>query len=95
MASTTIAIHTLDNSIIREMPTGEGFADIVLIPRSDRNERLKWDIDAETAIAQAKQRNYPQELEHYQDNMVLVGVNYDKDAKDKVHECIIEDWMKE
>ena len=28
-------------------------------------------------------------------DMILVGVNYDKDAKDKVHECIIEDWQKE
>ncbi len=89
-----------DYTVIREMPTGEGFADIVMIPRSDRDVpamivELKWDKDAETAIYQAKQRHYPQGLEYYQGNMILVGVNYDKDAKDKVHECIIEDWQKE
>ncbi len=89
-----------DYTVVREYPTGEGFADIVLIPRADRDVpamivELKWDKDADTAINQIKQRNYLQGLEHYHGNMVLVGVNYDKDAKDKVHECIIEDWMAE
>ncbi len=89
-----------DYTVVREYPSGEGFADIVLIPRADRDVpamivELKWYKDAETAITQAKQRNYPQGLEHYQGNMILVGVSYDKDAKDKVHECIIEDWMAE
>ncbi len=86
-----------DYTVVREFPTGEGFADIVLIPRADRDVpamivELKWDKDAETAIDQAKRRHYPQGLEQYQGNMILVGVNYDKEAKEKVHECIIEDW---
>ncbi len=89
-----------DYTVVREYPTGEGFADIVLIPRADRDVpamlvELKWDKDAETAIQQIKQRDYPRDLEHYQGNMILVGVNYDKDAKGKVHECVIEDWIKD
>jgi len=87
-----------DYTVVREYPTGEGFADIVLIPRADRDVpamivELKWDHDADTALNQVKLRNYPHGLQHYQGNMILVGINYDKDAKDKVHECIIEDWM--
>lgn len=45
-----------------------------------------WDMDEE-AIAQIKAKNYVRALEDYQGNLLLVGINYDKDKK---HTCIIE-----
>ena len=49
---------------------------------------LKWDVSAEGAIAQIKNRKYIKALEEYKGNLLLVGVNYDK--KTKVHKCLIE-----
>ena len=48
-----------------------------------------------TAADQIRDRNYPQKLEHYQGNLLLVSVNYNKDAASteegyKRHECRIE-----
>jgi len=80
-------------NIIRELPTGKGFADIVLIPRPIHMDKpaavieQKKDKDAEGAIAQMKRKNYVKALEDYQGNLLLVGINYDKD---KTHTCVIE-----
>ena len=82
-------------NIIQELPSGEGFADIVFIPKPfiDANAyppmvvELKWNKTAEAAIAQIKNKKYPDALEGY-DNILLVGINYDKDSKE--HECVIE-----
>ncbi len=80
-------------TIIRELPTGKGFADICLIPRQLHADKpavvieLKKDKDAEGAIAQIKQKNYVKALESYRGNLLLVGINYDKDKK---HTCVIE-----
>jgi len=80
-------------TIVREMPTGKGFADIVLLPRPMHMDKpaavieLKKDKDAQGAIAQIKQRNYVKALEDYKGNLLLVGINYDKDKK---HTCVIE-----
>ena len=77
-------------TIIREMPTGKGFADLVFIPRHDKPAmiiELKWDQDVETAITQIKDKKYPKALEHYQDNLLIVGITYDR--KTKEHDCQI------
>lgn len=80
-------------NIIRELPTGKGFADIVLLPRPMHMDKpavvieLKKDKDAEGAIAQIKQKNYVKALEDYKGNLLLVGINYDGD---KNHSCVIE-----
>lgn len=80
-------------TIIRELPTGKGFADICLIPRQLHAEKpavvieLKKDKDAQGAIEQIKRKNYVKALEDYKGNLLLVGINYDKDKK---HTCIIE-----
>ncbi len=80
-------------TIIRELPTGKGFADICLIPRQLYADKpavvieLKKDKDAEGAIAQIKQKNYVKALESYRGILLLVGINYDKDKK---HTCVIE-----
>ena len=80
-------------TIIRELPTGKGFADICLIPRKLHADKpavvieLKKDKDAQGAIEQIKQKHYVSALEDYKGNLLLVGINYDKD---KNHSCIIE-----
>ena len=80
-----------DYTIIREMPTGKGFADLVFIPRHDKPAmilELKWDQEVKTAIDQIKDKKYPKRLEKYKDNLLIVGISYNK--KTKKHTCHIE-----
>lgn len=84
-----------DYKIIRELPMGRGFADIVFLPLPYRDKpalvvELKYDKSAHTAIRQIKDRKYTQALEGYVGEVLLVGINYDKDDKDKPHSCVIE-----
>ena len=83
-------------TIIQELPAGYGFADIGFIPINKKDPamiiELKCNYDADTAIKQIKNKNYPVAFENYLDNLLLVAVNYDK--KTKVHECIIEKYQK-
>ncbi len=80
-------------TIIRELPSGKGFADICLIPRRLYADKpavvieLKKDKDARGAIAQIKEKQYVKALEDYRGNLLLVGINY---GKDKKHTCVIE-----
>ena len=53
---------------------------------------LKWDKTAEGAIAQIKNKEYCRSLEEYEGNILLVGVNYNKQTKE--HECVIEEYVK-
>ena len=79
-------------TIIREMPSGKGYADMVFIPKDDKPAmivELKWDYEAETAIDQIKEKKYPKGLEKYGDNLLIVGISYDK--KNKKHSCRIEE----
>lgn len=78
-------------TMIREMPTGKGIADIVLIPYRDKPAmiiELKSNKDVKTAIDQIKEKKYPKGLEKYKDNLLIVGISYDK--KTKKHTCHIE-----
>ena len=82
-----------DYVIHREMPSGKGFADMVFVPRRNVDKpalvvELKKDKSAEAAIAQIKARNYPASLAQYAGNILLVGINYDKETKR--HTCKIE-----
>lgn len=82
-----------DYRIIREFPTGRGFADIVFLPLPHTDKpalvvELKYDKGAETAIKQIKDRNYTQALAGYSGEIVLVGIDYDKEGK--AHGCMIE-----
>ena len=84
-----------DYRIIREMPTGRGFADLVFLPLPHTGKpaivvELKYDKTAETAIQQIKEKQYTQALEGYVGEIILVGINYEKGNKDKPHSCIIE-----
>lgn len=53
---------------------------------------LKYDRSARSAISQIREKQYPQALEGYSGEIVLVGVNYDKDSKE--HSCVIEKISK-
>jgi hypothetical protein len=82
-----------DYTLIREMPAGNGFADMVFLPkRASLNPalvvELKWDRTAKGAISQIKSKNYVSALKEYKGNILLVGVNYEK--KTKKHQCRIE-----
>ena len=54
---------------------------------------LKWDKTAKGAIAQIKEKQYCKSLEEYRGNILLVGINYDKDTRE--HTCVIEDYQME
>ena len=82
---------------IREFPAGRGFADFVFIPKPQYLNsypalvvELKWNKNVSTALAQIKERKYPQSLMEYTGDILLVGINYDK--KNKAHECEIEQY---
>ena len=82
-----------DYIVYRELPTGKGFADLVLIPRKNVDSpaivlELKYDKDADSAIDQIKQKQYPDKVKEYADRLLLVAISYDK--KQKKHQCIIE-----
>lgn len=85
-------------NIVREFPSGKGFADMVLLPRKDSGNRpamiieLKWNENADTAIRQIKDRRYMGDLKGYGDKILLVGISYNKNSNNKKHECIIEEW---
>ena len=81
--------------IVQEMPGGDGFADIVFLPKPFVDAavfppmvvELKWNGSTESAIQQIKEKHYPDVLSGYK-QVLLVGINYDKDSKK--HECVIE-----
>ena len=84
-----------DYRLIREFPTGKGFADIVFLPLPHANKpamvvELKYDKKACSALMQIKERRYTQALEGYTGEILLVGVSYNKDNKNKPHSCVIE-----
>ena len=76
----------------RELATGKGFADLVLVPRKNVDSpaivlELKYNRDADSAIDQIKRRQYPAKVVQYVGDLLLVGINYDKEKK--THECQI------
>ena len=80
-----------------ELPAGEGYADIVYLPKADSDWpalviELKWNKTAEGAIEQILKKKYPSVLENYGREVLLVGISYDKDAPagEKKHCCRIQ-----
>ena len=79
--------------IHREYATGKGYADLVMIPRRNVAKpalviELKFNHTADTAIDQIKRKQYPAKIAEYTGNLLLVGINYDKETKQ--HSCKIE-----
>ena len=91
----SIAYYYAKNDYVmqRELPSGKGFADIVLTPRKNVESpaivlELKYDKDADSAISQIHRKQYPARIAQYSGELLLVGINYDK--KLKTHQCKIE-----
>lgn len=79
--------------IHREYASGKGFADLVMIPRKNVNKpaiviELKYNTAVNTAIDQIHNKNYPAKIREYTDNLLLVGISYDREKKE--HVCHIE-----
>lgn len=79
-----------------ELPTGDGYADVVYIPR--RNSEwpalvieLKWNQNAESAIDQIMKKQYPEGLRNLDCEILLVGISYNKSAPagERKHQCKI------
>ena len=82
---------------MEELPTGHGCADIVYLPKAGEPVpalvvELKWNRSAQAAIEQIRQKKYPEVLKGYGGDILLVGVNYDKDAPagHRKYTCAIE-----
>ena len=92
--SLSLVLSTTDTyNVIRELPTGKGYANLVYLPKPGVNKpalliELKYDKSAQTAITQIKEKNYLQFFKDYKGEVLLVGINYSKDTK--THQCIIE-----
>lgn len=81
-------------TIIRELPTGKGYADLCFMPRKLYLDKpallieLKWDQSVTAAIHQIKEKQYVESLKEYKGNLLLVGISYEKETKK--HICAIE-----
>lgn len=80
-------------TIERELPAGKGYADLVFRPRKNNNNpaiivELKYDKSASGALEQIRKKQYMDCLKDYSGEILLVGINYDKDSKK--HTCMIE-----
>lgn len=87
-------------TLIPEMQTDRGYADLAYIPSPKYPDKpailveLKWNKDAETAMTQILDRRYRDSLEKYRGNIILVAIDYDKEAASgsrgyKHHSCRI------
>ena len=69
-------------TIIPELDTGKGYADLALIPKKPNLPailiELKYEENAETAISQIHRQKYPDRLALYKGNLILVGINFRK-----------------
>ena len=93
----SIAYYYASNDYVihRELATGKGFADLVLIPRKNVDApaiviELKYDKAIDTALDQIKQKQYPAKVAQYSDHLLLVGITYDRETKQ--HQCRIEKY---
>ncbi|MBQ8231204.1 MAG: AAA family ATPase [Lachnospiraceae bacterium] len=84
-----------------ELPAGDGYADIVYLPKKDSMLpalviEMKWNKSVEGAIAQIKEKHYPDAVKGHGGDVLLVGINYDKDAPagKRKHECVIERMVR-
>ena len=79
-------------TIVNELPGGKGFADVAFIPYKPDVPaiiiELKKDDTTSAAISQIRERKYPEALEKYRDNLLLVAITYD--SKTKEHRARIE-----
>ena len=102
----SIAYYYASNDYVihRELATGKGFADLVMIPRKNVDKpaiviELKYDKAVDSAIDQIKRKNYPAKVAQYltppspKSNapLLLVGITYHRDTTQ--HPCRIERYL--
>ena len=82
---------------LEELPAGDGYADIVYLPKKNSHLpalviEMKWNKSAEGALAQIKDKHYPDAVKGLGCDILLVAINYDKNAGagKRKHECVIE-----
>ena len=86
---------------IKELDTGKGYADIVYLPSPHFADKpvllieLKYGKGTDAAMDQVRKKEYLARLGHYKGNILVVGINYDKDVPNtspsyKHHTCRIE-----
>ncbi len=84
--------------ILREFPTGKGYADMVFLPRPKYMDlpalvlELKWDKGVAAAIQQIRERAYGRALEGYVGKILAVGISYDRNSRK--HACSIAEYEK-
>ena len=93
-----LAYYSAKNSyeIFRELPSGNGFADLTLIPRKGADVpamviELKYGQTVSKALEQIKQKHYTEKLTAFSGEILLVGISFDEK---KGHSCIIEKARK-
>lgn len=83
-------------TVIKEMTTGKGFADVVFIPFVPDLPamiiELKRNGSAESALNQIREKRYFDSLFSFKGKILFVGINYDENTK--THECKIEEFVK-
>ena len=89
-----------DYTCVREMTAGNGFADVIYIPVHPGNPNrpamiieLKRNDSPGNAIDQIQTKKYFKALEHYQGQLLFVGIDYDE--KEKTHNCKIQWFTKD
>ena len=86
---------------IKELDTGKGYADLVYLPSPHFADKpvllieLKYGKGTDAAMDQVRKKEYLARLGHYKGNILVVGINYDKDVPNtspgyKHHTCRIE-----
>ena len=91
---------------MEELAGGTGYSDIVYLPKRNSDypalvielkalDKKHPERNSEGAIAQIKQHHYPASIQNYTDEILLVGISYDKDDPEKKHTCVIESWGNE
>ncbi len=87
--------------LFEELPAGDGYADVVYLPKKDSMMpalvvELKWNKTAEGAIQQIKDRQYPSVIQEYGGEILLIGINYSKEASagKRKHSCVIEKYER-
>ena len=81
-----------DYFIEREAKSGKGYCDYLFLPKKKGKPaiilELKVADSCENALMQIKNKNYVQKAKERAEEVLLVGISYDKEKKE--HSCVIE-----
>lgn len=88
-----------ENAVAKGLSSGKGFADVVYLPKCERNVPalvvdVKRDQSAGGAIARIKEKGYADWVKGHTGDILLVGINYCKETKEHqyriLHQYIIQ-----